>query len=178
MNKCRCIYECKICKVVLWISVCVNLCVCVSVLYVDLCGHVTLVHELMYEWGVWVCMYVFVLVLRFDGHVDGGGVCMPVQCWHCIHSGIAQAWLCNARMRRKAPRVLSLSLLAEALETRIPRDAWRPSRCSRPRRAWSSLMRATTNKCQPPTHPHTHTHTRHTETLGARIANEVCGLVW
>ena len=69
-------------------------------------------------------MYVFVLVLCFDGYVDGGGVCMPVQCWHCIHSGFAQAWLCNARMRRKAPRVLSPSLLAEALETRIPRDAW------------------------------------------------------
>ena len=32
-------------------SVYVNLCVCVSVLYVDLCGHVTLVHELIMSEG-------------------------------------------------------------------------------------------------------------------------------
>ncbi len=43
---------------------------------------------------------------------------------HCRRSGFAQAWLSKARMGRKAPRVRSPSLLAEALETRIPRDAW------------------------------------------------------
>ena len=44
--------------------------------------------------------------------------------WLCFHSGLAQVWLSKARMRRKAPKVRSPSLLAEALETRIPRDAW------------------------------------------------------
>ena len=44
--------------------------------------------------------------------------------WNCIHSGFVQAWLSKARMRREAPKVLSPSLLAEALETRIPKDAW------------------------------------------------------
>lgn len=42
----------------------------------------------------------------------------------CTGLGPSGPLCCQASMRRKAPKVLSPSLLAEALETRIPRDAW------------------------------------------------------
>lgn len=44
-------------------------------------------------------MYVFVLVLCFDGYVDGGGVCMPVQCCRgpaqVLELALYTQWFCT-----------------------------------------------------------------------------------
>ena len=48
---------------------------------------------------MWVCMYVFVLVLCFDGRVDGGGGLMPVQCCRgpaqVLELALYTQWLCT-----------------------------------------------------------------------------------
>ena len=53
--------------------------------------------------------------------------CVCNAAWFLHTSGLTGDLGCKSRMRRKAPKVFSPFLLAEALETRIPKDAWSKS---------------------------------------------------